>query len=110
MSESSLTPWVVVLCSCLILNLNNPTRADEIVLPPDSLTYPESRNVGFSLITKDCLICHSAEYVLTAPLNMSKAYWQATVEKMKKVFGAPFDDKDVEPIVEYLLEINDSKH
>ena len=34
----------------------------------------------------------------------ARPYWQATVTKMQKTFGAPIPDAAVAPIVEYLVK------
>jgi sulfite dehydrogenase len=40
--------------------------------------------------------------VSTQPPSSPRAYWDATVKKMKKPFGAPFPDDDVPAMVDYL--------
>jgi hypothetical protein len=47
--------------------------------------------------------CHSADYVLTQPPGMPRSFWEAEVNKMKKVFGAPLPDDQVTPLVDYLV-------
>ena len=37
--------------------------------------------------------------------NFSKKKWTEEVDKMKKVYGAPIQDEQVEPIVNYLVAI-----
>ncbi len=51
-----------------------------------------------------CLACHSAGMVLNQPA-LSKAQWQAEVEKMRLAYRAPVDPKDVDAIVAYLVRI-----
>lgn len=51
----------------------------------------------------NCSACHSADYIKTQPpMKDKKAFWQAEVTKMIKVYGAPIDDADVGKIVDYL--------
>jgi hypothetical protein len=38
------------------------------------------------------------------PPSSPRAWWDATVKKMKKPFGAPFPDEDVAAMVEYLVK------
>ena len=38
------------------------------------------------------------------PPASSRAYWDATVRKMKKPFGALFPDEDVPAMVDYLVK------
>ena len=73
-------------------------------LPPERATYKKSELPGYQRVLGDCLTCHSAEYVLTQPPTSSRAYWDATVKKMKKPFGAPFPDDDIPAIVDYLTK------
>lgn len=56
------------------------------------------------LATARCLICHSADYIATQPPNLPRTTWAAEVAKMKKVYGAPIADEDVEPLTEYLAK------
>ncbi|MCP3460976.1 cytochrome c [Bradyrhizobium sp. CCGUVB23] len=51
----------------------------------------------------NCTACHSSDYIATQPpMKDKKAFWQAEVAKMIKVYGAPIDDADVGKIVDYL--------
>ena len=55
------------------------------------------------VVKGNCSACHSADYVQTQPpAKDKKAFWQGTVTKMIKVYGAPIDDADVGKIVDYL--------
>ena len=42
--------------------------------------------------------------VLTQP-QLSRAAWEAEVEKMRKTFKAPVEEKDVAGIVDYLASL-----
>ncbi len=53
---------------------------------------------GAALLNQDCLICHSAMFVDEQPA-LPAATWRAEVLKMKNVFGAPVDDKDIADLV-----------
>lgn len=52
----------------------------------------------------NCVTCHSQRYVLTQP-PFSRKVWTAEVDKMKKSYGAPIDDKVMPQIVNYLVLI-----
>ncbi len=80
------------------------TRALEIKLPPETATLAPSEHPGYAVAMTYCLTCHSAEYVRTQPLNLTPAYWKATVTKMKKVFGAPIPDDQLDVITDYLVK------
>ncbi len=49
-----------------------------------------------------CLACHSADYISTQPSNRGKAFWEAEVQKMIKVYKAPIDPADAPAIADYL--------
>jgi sulfite dehydrogenase (cytochrome) subunit B len=57
---------------------------------------------GAELAGGQCLICHSADYITTQPRDKPLAFWKAEVEKMKKVYGAPIADDQIDPVSEYL--------
>jgi hypothetical protein len=59
---------------------------------------------GKLTLVSACTICHSPRYVTMQP-NFSKKKWTEEVDKMKKVYGAPIQDEQVEPIVNYLVAI-----
>src|SRR5438046_9752049 len=50
------------------------------------------------------MTCHSAQYVQSQPPSSPRGYWEATVKKMKKPFGAQFPDDDIPAIVDYLVK------
>ena len=74
----------------------------KIDLPPETAAFKEGPHLD--LVKARCLTCHSADYVSTQPPNMPRATWNAEVTKMKKVYGAPLGDEDIEPLVEYLVK------
>jgi sulfite dehydrogenase len=77
--------------------------AVEIELPRDTVSFKESKLPGYQLVQRNCVACHSAHYVATQPPS-ARAYWETTVKKMKKPFGAQFDDADIAPMVDYLVK------
>lgn len=79
-------------------------RALEIKLPLETAGYAPSEQPGYSLTMASCTTCHSAEYVRMQPPNMTPAYWKATVTKMKKAFGAPIPDDQLDLITEYIVK------
>ncbi len=79
-------------------------RALDITLPPETAEYRASPLPGYQLVRQNCLICHAAQYVQYQPRTSARAYWEATVVKMKKTFGAPFADGDIQPMVDYLVK------
>ena len=59
---------------------------------------------GADVVNNNCLACHSAGMVLTQP-RLSRAVWQAEVEKMRNTYKAPVDAKDIPAIVDYLASL-----
>jgi hypothetical protein len=49
-----------------------------------------------------CKACHSADYIGTQPSGKGKAFWQAEVQKMIKVYKAQIADSDAVVIANYL--------
>ena len=57
---------------------------------------------GLELVRKDCVSCHSLDYI---PLNspfLDQKGWEAVVAKMTNAFKAPIKPEDAAPIAEYL--------
>ena len=79
-------------------------HALEITLPNETAQYRESDLPGYQLAQRNCLICHSAQYVMTQPPGSQRSYWDATVKKMRHPFGAPLPEDEVAPIVDYLVK------
>ena len=73
-----------------------------IELPQETATLKPGP--GAELAKAQCLICHSADYISTQPRDKPLAFWKAEVEKMKKVYGAPIADEQIDAIAEYLVQ------
>jgi hypothetical protein len=74
-------------------------------LPSNETLFP---GPGNDAINTNCLTCHSAEMVLTQP-PMSRAKWQAVVDKMIRAYKAPVAAEDVAAIVDYLARTKGGK-
>jgi sulfite dehydrogenase len=81
-----------------------PALAVEIKLPPENATFKPSQLPGYALAQRNCITCHSVHYIQTQPLTLPRSYWDATVKKMKKPFGAQFPDEDIPAMVDYLVK------
>jgi mono/diheme cytochrome c family protein len=79
-------------------------RTITITLPRETATYATSQLPGYALVQKNCVACHSADYAAMQPPASARAYWEATVRKMKKPFGAVFPEEDVAAMVDYLAQ------
>lgn len=73
----------------------------KIELPAETATLKKAP--GAELVTANCLICHSADYIATQP-PLPRTFWQGSVKKMQEKFGAPIAPADVEAVVEYLAK------
>lgn len=80
----------------------------KIDLPPETPAFKPGPHLD--LVKARCLTCHSADYVSTQPPNLPRATWNAEVAKMKKVYGAPLGDEDIEPLVDYLVKTYGNEH
>jgi sulfite dehydrogenase len=76
----------------------------DIQVPPETAIYRPSQLPGYQLVLRNCLICHSAHYAQSQPPFSPRGYWDATVKKMKKPFGAQFPDDDIPAMVDYLVK------
>jgi hypothetical protein len=72
-------------------------------LPDSDRTFPGG--AGADAVNNNCLACHSAGMVLTQP-SLSRATWQAEVDKMRAVYKAPVAAEDVPAIVDYLVRLS----
>ena len=68
--------------------------------------YPPEIAAGpnVDIYSKNCLICHTARYVLMQP-PFPKAVWQSEVKKMVDAYGAAIPEGDQALIVEYLVTV-----
>lgn len=89
--------------ACAVLILGAAASTVSVTLPSDNVQFKPGP--GADLATANCRTCHSAAYVYTQP-PLNRAQWTAEVTKMKKAYGAPIDDADIAPIVDYLLTQN----
>jgi len=57
---------------------------------------------GKELITAYCAVCHSLDYIqINAPF-LDRKGWEATVNKMINVMGAPIKPEDMPLMLDYL--------
>ncbi len=73
-------------------------------LPEETAAFKPGPDLD--VVQGNCGSCHSADYIATQPRGPSfkKAFWEAEVTKMIKVYGAPIEAADVPKIVEYLVQ------
>lgn len=94
---------MTIVGSAAIIAGAGSLRALEITLPQETARLVESPLPGYGLAQALCMTCHSADYIKMQPVS-SRAFWQGSVTKMQKVFGAQIPASAVEPIVDYLVK------
>ena len=60
--------------------------------------------IGREVVMANCVMCHSLDMIQINSTFMKKDKWEATVNKMRKVMGAPIQDDDVAIIIRYLTQ------
>jgi cytochrome c551/c552 len=76
----------------------------DIQLPAENAVFKPSQLPGYVLAQRNCMTCHSVHYIQSQPTTSPRGYWDATVRKMKKPFGAQFSDADIPDMVDYLVK------
>ena len=68
----------------------------------DESTVKLKDAAGRGLVERNCVACHSLDYI---PMNspfLNPAQWDAEVAKMINAMGAPIDEVDAKVIADYL--------
>jgi mono/diheme cytochrome c family protein len=71
-------------------------------LPDETATFKPGSGPGFEAAQNNCAACHSADYINYQPPKKGKAFWEAEVHKMIKLYKAPIEENDAKAIIEYL--------
>lgn len=87
------TILLCLIAACIL------ARPAEFTLPSETATLKSAP--GVELVTSQCLLCHSADYISTQP-RLTRAAWKNEVLKMQQKYGAPILTNNVEALVEYL--------
>jgi cytochrome c5 len=58
---------------------------------------------GRELVEKNCVLCHSLDYIQMNSPFLDRKGWEASVNKMIKVMGAPVAEDDARAIIDYLV-------
>jgi len=80
-----------------------PLKSVSVHLPYGDRKFPGGHEADAT--NRNCLVCHSVGMVLNQPV-LTKAQWQAEIDKMRAVYKAPIDPKDVDAILAYLISPN----
>jgi mono/diheme cytochrome c family protein len=57
---------------------------------------------GKQLVEANCVMCHSLDYIPMNSVFLDRKGWEASVNKMVKVMGAPISEQDAAAITDYL--------
>ena len=57
---------------------------------------------GRDAVYANCRTCHSVDYVMLNAGIPDRAGWEGSINKMRKVMGAPISDADAAVILDYL--------
>lgn len=103
MNISTIIRRTSLLVTVLSVSVGGAIHAEglKIELPQEKPAFKQAP--GAELVMANCLICHSSEYISMQP-TLSRTYWEGSVAKMQKVFGAPIQPEAVQPIVDYLVK------
>lgn len=65
-------------------------------------TFELKAGSGREVVEANCIACHSLDYIGMNSPFLDRKGWEATVNKMIKVMGAPVSESDARTIVDYL--------
>ncbi|HJW27446.1 MAG TPA: cytochrome c, class I [Rhodocyclaceae bacterium] len=106
MEKPILRPWLAGLIA-LVVSLPAAAAGTPgtvtVKLPDETARFKPGP--GVETAARNCTLCHSADYIYMQP-PLSRAQWQGEVTKMRKVYGAPIEERDTDAIVGYLLSQN----
>jgi len=86
----------ILAAAIVLLQCTAADAGEQPVLLKDAL--------GHDLVENNCASCHSLDYPRTNAPFMDRKTWQAEVDKMINVFGAPIAPDDAKAIVDYLTK------
>ncbi|MDB6122166.1 MAG: putative sulfite:cytochrome c oxidoreductase (Subunit b) protein [Pedosphaera sp.] len=94
-----LAVFVISIAVCFLVG----AAEQKFTLPPE--TTKLKPGPGSELVTAQCLLCHSADYIATQP-RLTRTVWKAEVTKMQQKYGAPISTNSVnaDALVEYLTK------
>ena len=106
MKRSTLLPLAVLATSILTAGIAAVSaKPITYTLPDETASFKPGPNL--EVVQGNFGSCHSADYVITQPQGpaFKKAFWEAEVTKMIKIYAAPIDEADVPKIVDYLSQV-----
>lgn len=85
----------------LITSLAAAAFAGEVKITLPLETGTLKPGPGIELALTNCLTCHSVEYISTQP-PMKRAFWEASVKKMREKYGADAPEATLPQLIDYL--------
>ena len=79
-----------------------------VLLAAPATKFPDENRVQLkdgpnkALVIGRCAACHSQDYIPMNSLFLDRKGWEAEVNKMVKVYGAPMEPDELTKIVDYL--------
>ena len=112
-SKMSCGKVVALILAAALVSAGVAQAAKALTLKSVSVDLPDGdRNLpdgpGLAAMQSNCISCHTPGMILTQP-TMPKAFWEAEVTKMRNVYKAPINEKDVPDIVAYLTAVKGPK-
>lgn len=87
----------IFLAAMITVLGNTAAHADEQPVPLKDAP-------GHDVVENNCAACHSLDYPRTNASFMDRKMWQAEVDKMMNIYGAPLEANDAKAIVDYLTK------
>jgi len=98
------TSCIVLACS-YALSGHVDAATKTIELPAETAQLKPSGLAGYAIARAKCGICHSLDYILYQPPQMSQTQWTAEVQKMQRSYGAPLDADEIRLVGIYLATV-----
>ncbi|MFO1027534.1 MAG: cytochrome c [Acetobacteraceae bacterium] len=100
---------MTVLTRCAVATVLLLSTGGLLAAAPATYTLPAETATlrpgpGVETAQKNCVACHSADYLAMQPPGKGKAFWDAEVVKMRQVYKAVIDDSDAKAIADYLAK------
>lgn len=98
------TTWLAALVALSAFPALAAPRSYALPEPTAELRPPAdgAHAAGFASAQANCMTCHSVDYIAMQPPGKGRAFWEAEVTKMIKVYGAPIDEAQAKAIAAYL--------
>lgn len=100
LSSGGPSPCAAAAAFVFLVPFMAPAKPLKIVLPTETASFRATQ--GAELAMAHCLQCHSSEYVTSQP-PLGREAWLASIEKMRKRYGAAVPAEAEAPLLDYLV-------